>query len=307
MATSHAPPPQRNNARETSGVSYGTDKPGLLQSLVLWRHKRRWVRRHSYQMNHADAMVISHTKSGRTWLRIMISHLYHLAYGTPATEIIGFDNLHKLNPAIPRVYFNRDTRIPAFSRKRQYIPAPTDRRTLFLVRDPRDVAVSFHFHVCNRASERELMRKGIPEQAKSLSLYDFVMDPQLGIPRVIDHYNRWHDEMQTMPHSMIVHYEELHTDPAGTLARVMQFIDREFSRDEIDKAVEFASFDSLSRKEKTGYFKSGRMQPTDPGDAGSRKVRRGKVGGYSDYFTPAQNAIIDTLVKETLNPGFGYS
>ncbi|UCC55108.1 MAG: sulfotransferase domain-containing protein [Gammaproteobacteria bacterium] len=288
-------------------MSHGNRQAGLFQSVILWRHKRRWVRRHSYQMQHADAMIISHTKSGRTWLRIMISHLYHLAYGTPATEIIDFDNLHRLNPAIPRIYFNRDTRIPAFSRNREYIPVPTDRKTLFLVRDPRDVAVSFHFHVCNRASDRELIRKGIPEQAKSLSLYDFVMDSDLGIPRVVEHYNRWHAEMQAMPHSMIARYEELHTDPVGTLARIMRFIDHEFSQDDIEKAVEFASFDSMSHKEKTGFFSSGRMQPTNAGDAGSHKVRRGKVGGYSDYFTREQNATIDALVTETLNPGFGYS
>ncbi|UCC57213.1 MAG: hypothetical protein JSU75_05660, partial [Gammaproteobacteria bacterium] len=106
---------------------------GVLGSLKLWHHKRRWVRRHTYQMQHADAIIISHTKSGRTWLRIMISYLYHLAYGTPSEEIIDFDNLHRLKPEIPRIYFNRDTRIPAFSSHREYIPLPIDRKTLFLV------------------------------------------------------------------------------------------------------------------------------------------------------------------------------
>jgi hypothetical protein len=307
MATGRAPQTSRNDDRGKTGMNRKHRQQGLLESLKLWHHKRRWVRRHAYRMQHADAMIISHTKSGRTWLRIMISYLYHLAYGTPAEEIIDFDNLHRLNPAIPRIYFNRDTRIPAFSRHREYLPLPTDRKTLFLVRDPRDVAVSFHFHVCKRASERELIRKGIPEEARSLSLYDFVMDPRLGIPRVISHYNRWHDEMQSMPLTMIARYEELHTDPAGTLARIMRFIDREFPRDEIDRAVEFASFENLSRKETSGFFKSGRMRPAGTGDAGSRKVRRGKVGGYSDYFTPEQNSAIDSLVSDTLYPAFGYS
>jgi hypothetical protein len=292
--------------RETRGRQPGRDRPGVLQSLVLWRHKRRWVRRQLQQMNHADAFVISHTKSGRTWLRIMMSYLYHLAYGTPADEILAFDNLHRINPAIPRVYFNRDTRIPGFSRRREYIPLPKDRRTLFLVRDPRDVAVSFHFHVCNRASARELLRKGIPEAAKSMSLYAFVMDPELGIPRVISHYNRWLREMQDMPRVLITRYEDLHADPADTLARVMRFVDREFSAQEIARAVEFASFDSLSRKERSGFFRSGRMQTARPGDPGSSKVRRGKVGGYSDYFTPDETARIDALVHGQLDPALDY-
>lgn len=278
---------------------------GMLQSFVLWRHKRRWVRKHLYQQRHADVLVISHTKSGRTWLRIMISHLYHLAYGIPANAIIDFDNLHKLNPAIPKIYFNRDTRVPTLARDSGFVPAPSDRRTLFLVRDPRDVAVSFHFHVCNRASARELLRKGIPERARTLSLYEFVTNDELGIPRVISHYNRWHAEMQNMPRALVISYEDLHTDTVDTLGRVMRFIDREFDRGQLARAVEFAAFDSLSRKEKTGFFNSGRMQPTDPDDAGSRKVRRGKVGGYRDYFSAEQNAVIDALMKE-LHPAFGY-
>jgi hypothetical protein len=130
--------------------------PGLWRSLNLWRHKRRWTRRNLERQKNADALIVSHTKSGRTWLRIMISYLYHLRYGTPESEIIDYDNLHKLNPAIPRLYFNRDTRVPIFGRHQRYVQAPASKKVLFLVRDPRDVAVSFYFHVCNRASEREL-------------------------------------------------------------------------------------------------------------------------------------------------------
>jgi alcohol sulfotransferase len=283
-----------------------TDSPrGLLQAFALWRHKRRWVRRHLYQQRHADVLVISHTKSGRTWLRIMISHLYHLAYGTPANAIIGFDNLHRLEPAIPRIYFNRDTRVPTLNRDNGFVAAPRDRRTLFLVRDPRDVAVSFHFHVCNRASARELHRKGIAKQAKSLPLFDFVTDPALGIPRVIEHYNRWHEEMQDMPRALVIRYEDLHADPVATLGQVMRFIDREYDRDRLARAVQFASFDNLARKEKSGFFDSGRMQTTNPEDAGSRKVRRGKVGGYRDYFTPEQITVIEGLMAR-LHPDYGY-
>ena len=279
----------------------------FLHSLVLWRHKRRWARKNIYQLRNADALVVSHTKSGRTWLRIMMSYLYRLEYGTPANAIIAFDNLHSLNRAIPRIYFNRDTRVPTFARDNGYIPVEKGKKILFLVRDPRDVAVSFYFHVVNRASERELIRKGIPQQAKALSLYDFVMHEELGIPRVISHYNRWHDEMASMPHTMVVKYEQLRAEPLATLGEIMRFLDREFSHTQLFKAVEFASFDSLSRKEKTGFFQSGSMRPADPRDAASFKVRRGKVGGYRDYFTEAENQAIDALLRNELKPAYGYS
>ena len=280
---------------------------GLWRSLSLWRHKRRWTQRNLERQKNADALIVSHTKSGRTWLRIMISYLYHLRYGTPASEIIDYDNLHKLNPAIPRLYFNRDTRVPIFGRRPRHVPVAADKKVLFLVRDPRDVAVSFYFHICNRASERELSRKGISAAARSLSLYQFVTHEELGIPRIISHFNRWHAEMQTMPSTLVAHYEELRAEPVIALGNIMHFIDSPFDTDELQQAVEFASFDSLSRKEKDGFFSSGRMRPTNPDDSDSYKVRRGRVGGYTDYFTEEENAVIDTMVREQLHPFYGYS
>jgi hypothetical protein len=281
--------------------------PGLWQAVTLWRHKRRWTQRNLKRQEHADALIVSHTKSGRTWLRIMISYLYHLRYGTPESEIIDYDNLHKLNPAIPRLYFNRDTRVPVFGRHQRHVQVSASKKVLFLVRDPRDVAVSFYFHVCNRASERELSRKGIAAEARSLSLYQFVTHEELGIPRIISHFNRWHEEMQAMPSTLVVHYEQMRAEPLITLGKIMPFIDRPFNEDELQQAVDFASFDSLSRKEKDGFFTSGRMRPTNPNDAGSFKVRRGRVGGYTDYFTEQENAFIDAMVREQLHPFYGYS
>jgi hypothetical protein len=236
----------------------------------------------------------------------MISYLFHLRYGTPATNIIGYDNLHELNAAIPRIYFTRDTCVPTFSRHRVAVRMSKDKRVIFLVRDPRDVAVSFYFHVRNRASHRELIRKEIPLRVKSLSLFDFVIDDDLGVPRVIRHFNRWREEIRDMPNALVIKYEQLRADPVGTLGQVMEFIDPGFDEAALREAVEFASFDNLARKESSGFFQSGRMRPADPKDSGSFKVRRGKVGGYRDYFSPEQAEEIDKLVRENLDPSYEY-
>lgn len=254
----------------------------------------------------ADAIVVSHTKSGRTWLRVMLSHLYHLRYGVPAADLLKFDNLHRLNPEIPRIYFTRDTQTPTFSLSGAAVPLSDQKRVLFLVRDPRDVAVSFCFHVCNRASDRELARKNIPPEAKALPLYDFVTSESLGVPRIIAHMNRWYREMPRFAATQWIKYEAMRADPEATLKRAIEFLDREFEPELIGKAVEFASFESLRRKEADGFFGSGRLKPADAGDPNSFKVRRGRIGGYRDYFEPAQIAQLDALVRETLLPEFGY-
>lgn len=254
----------------------------------------------------ADGIVVSHTKSGRTWLRVMISHLYHLRYGVPATEIMKFDNLHELNPDIPKIYYTRDTQTPSFSLSGDAIPIPDDKKVLFLVRDPRDVAVSFYFHVQNRASRRELIRKEIPPEAKSLSLFEFAICEELGVPRVIAFMNRWHREMPRFSAALTMSYEAMKAEPETALKKAIEFLDREFEPELIHEAVEFASFENLSRKEADGFFETGRLKPANVDERNTFKVRRGRIGGYKDYFEAEQIEHLDALVRETLLPDFGY-
>lgn len=254
----------------------------------------------------ADAIVVSHTKSGRTWLRVMISHLYHLRYGVPATEIMKFDNLHRHNRNIPKIYYTRDTQTPSFSLSGGAVPIPDAKKVLFLVRDPRDVAVSFYFHVQNRASPRELLRKGISPEAKSLSLYEFAISEDLGVPRVIAFMNRWHREMPRFSAACRISYEKMKAEPESVLETAIEFLDRDFEPELIRKAAEFGSFESLSRKEADGFFESGRLKPANVGERDSFKVRRGRIGGYKDYFEAEQVEHLDALVRETLLPDFGY-
>mgnify|MGYP006349477283 CR=1 FL=1 len=50
----------------------------------------------------------------------------------------------------------------------------------------------------------------------------------------------------------------------------------------------------------------GRMMPRDKDNPDSFKVRKGKVGGYRDYFTDEEVAAIDQRLAETLAPLFDY-
>ena len=56
-----------------------------------------------------------------------------------------------------------------------------------------------------------------------------------------------------------------------------------------------------------GFFRQGGLKRRDAGDPESFKVRRGKVGGYRDYFSPQQVEELETLVNDNLSPVFGYT
>ena len=50
-----------------------------------------------------DLLIIGHPKSGNTWLRVMMSRLYQVRHGIPASVIVTSDELARRNPAIPRI------------------------------------------------------------------------------------------------------------------------------------------------------------------------------------------------------------
>ncbi len=278
----------------------------LVNRLGAWRRHRRWLHERGNRFTGADVLVVSHTKSGRTWLRAMMSHLYHLRHGVPERELIEFDNFNRIDPSIPKMHFTRDTRFPPESEEAGATPIAPGQKVVFLVRDPRSVAVSFYFHVTKRASLAELERKGIPPAARSRSLYDFVTDPALGVPRVIRFYNRWAEEAAALPRSVRVRYEDLRADTAGELARLMQFVGGAFTPEEVDAAVAFASFDAMRAKERSGFFQTGRMGATDPLDPDSAKVREGAIEGYRRRFSEQEAAVLDAMVEQHLLPVYGY-
>ena len=64
----------------------------------------RWLRGHedARKLALADCVIVSFGKSGRTWLRVMLSRVYQVRHGLSQRHLIAFDNLHNKVPAIPR-------------------------------------------------------------------------------------------------------------------------------------------------------------------------------------------------------------
>lgn len=122
--------------------------------------------------------------------------------------------------------------------------------------------------------------------------------------RIASYMNPRTKRLPRLPNALLVTYEKMRADPHGTLRRVAEFVDGPFTPEEIDRAVAFAAFDTLQRRERAGFFTSFRLRPGDPQ---SYKIRRGKVGGYRDDFTPEQAAIrrLSNLMLASLNARLG--
>ncbi len=254
----------------------------------------------------ADVLVVSYTKSGRTWLRVLLSNLFSRRFGLSDKELLDGDNLHRQAPLVPKVYFAPDTKFPYPELGPALVFASSRQKVVFLVRDPRDVAVSFYFHVKHRAGARELRRKKIPEAARALDLDSFVLDPDFGAARTVAYLNRWAAARAGLRATHLLHYEELVADTIGTFTALLDFLGQPTDPTLVAEVVAFAAFDSLQQKEREGFFTSDRLGRTRAGDPETGKVRQGQVGGYRERLRPETVRALDRLVRDTLDPVYGY-
>jgi hypothetical protein len=271
----------------------------------------RWLRgkEEFRKLRLADCVIVSFGKSGRTWVRVMLSRFYQLKHGLSARHLIGFDNLHNKNAAIPRLFFTHDNYIKDYTGNRDSKADFYGKKVVLLVRDPFDTAVSQFFQWKYRMRPGKKALNQYPQHGSDTSVFDFVMDEDAGLPKIIDYLNLWASESSKIKDLLIVRYEDLRADTAQALERIVNFIGTPGSEADIRAAVEFASVENMRMMEekKTFWLSGSRMVAKDRKNPNSYKVRKAKVGGYRDYFDDQQIAAMQQLVAERLDPVFGYT
>ena len=277
-----------------------------------WRYKleRRLRGKEEYRkLCAADWVLMSWAKSGRTWFRVMLSRFYQIKHDLPRRHLLEFDNLYRKNLAIPRVLFSHNNYMRDYLKDGDTLNHFRGKKVVMLVRDPRDVAVSQYFQWKYRMRPHKIRLNRFPKPGDELSTFDFATNPRSGIPKIIEVYNDWAGALPRLGDILIIHYEDMRKDPAATMRQVLEFVGTPGSEEEIAQAVEYASLENMKKREKKSDFKgrSMRVKSGDSSNPDSFKTRRGKVGGYRDYFDDEQVVVVDKLVEEGLDPVFGYT
>jgi hypothetical protein len=256
----------------------------------------------------SDVVVVSFGKSGRTWVRVMLSRVYQTMYGLSERAMIGFDNFHSMNAAIPKIFFTHDNYIKDYTDHTDSKVDFYDKEVVLLARDPRDVAVSQFFQWQYRMKPGKKVLNKYPREGADVGIFDFIMDEDAGLPHIIRFMNLWASEADEVKSFFLLRYEDLRTDPEGTLRRLMEFMGSPATDEQIKDAVEYSSYENMKKMEQknTFWLSGGRMVPKDKNNPNSFKVRRAKVGGYLDYFDDQQVEAIEQLMESTLSPYFGY-
>jgi alcohol sulfotransferase len=261
------------------------------------------------RLREADIAVVSFGKSGRTWLRVMLSHLFRLQHQLPERALLGFDNFHNMNPAVPKIFFTHDNYI------KDVVGDPGDKSPFYatpvvlMARDPRDVAVSQFFQWKFRLKPNKVILNAYPDRDGELSLFDFVTggNPGGSLQAVIEYLNHWAAQAPKMQRLHLLRYEDLRADTDAQLAALLDFMGVPATDAERAAAIEHAAFENMKKMESSDTFRfAGRMRARDKDNPDSYKVRRAKVGGYRDYFSDEEVAVIDNILRESLDSMYGY-
>lgn len=185
-----------------------------------------------------DVFVVSYPKSGNTWTRFLLANLVN------PEEIANFGNINRIIPdteAVSKRELNRLPR-PRIFKSHQYFH-PRYERVIYVVRDPRDVALSqYHFH-----RKRRLLEDGAP-------IEDFVNRFLAGKTTP---YGSWGENVASWLATryqksgfLLLRYEDMIADTAHELEKLAYFLQIDATPQRIMQAVQRSSAENMRKLEK---------------------------------------------------------
>ena len=281
-----------------------------------WRVRARYRLLEKLQLRlleRADILMIRHPKTGGTWLRAMLTHLYAQHYGISQKRVFKSDELRRQNAGLPRWAITNGS--ASWEKVVGECFAANDgslqgKKTIFVARHPGDIVVSWYIQYTKRTKrfKRELLEWEAEHEIdrESITREEFIRHPDFGLPWLIRYHNFWAEQLKERDDALIVRYEDLRLDTANTLGRIAEFIGESFTEAEIEATVAFGDFDNMRELEKSNYFQNNSLKLRDPNDPEMRKVRRAKVGGYRDDLEGSILEWVETTIARQLDPVFGY-
>lgn len=233
-----------------------------------------------------DVFLVSYPRSGNTWTRFLLGNL--ISQKAPVT----FANIES---RIPEIYFNPDRELRALKRPRMLKShecfQPQYPHVIYIVRDPRDVAISFYHH--------NVKARNIPDDYPMTSFVPrFIQgefDQKFGSWR--DNVLSWMSVRSDSPNFMMLRYEEMKQDTAGALLQVVEFLERcsfrkiDSSPEALQKAIELSSSDRMRALEKQ---EAGKWVLTKNTRSDKPFVRTAKAGGWKAQLAPESVDMIES-------------
>jgi hypothetical protein len=224
-----------------------------------------------------DVFIVSYPKSGNTWTRFLVGNMLH------QSGPVDFSNIEE---KIPDIYVNSNSALLDVQRPRTLKSHecfdPRYRKVVYIVRDPRDVAVSYYHHLIK-----------VGKVADGLPMSEFVgrfLDGEL------DRYGSWYENVASWLYTrgddkrfLMLRYEDILDHTLRELRRLADFLEVSIGDDGINRAIELSSKDNMRKLER----KQSHLWATTRGTMADKPfVRVGQYGGWkTDLPAPCARMI----------------
>jgi Sulfotransferase domain len=238
-----------------------------------------------------DTFLVSFPRSGNTWTRFLVCNLIN-----PDDPV----NFAQLESRIPEIYDVTDRNLRAFPRPRiiksHECFDPRYKKIVYIVRDPRDVLISYY--------EFQLKRRVISDE---LSLEEFVprfmeseIEPKTGSWR--DHVVSWTATRGGHKNFLLLRYEDMLADTQKESTKIATFLGLDSSPERIARAVALSSADRMRKLEKE---QSRQWKETKKTRQDKPFVRKAASGGWKSILSERAVAQIESAWGDVMRSA-GY-
>lgn len=208
-----------------------------------------------------DVFLVSYPKSGNTWMRFVLSNLLKKS----SDETIDF---HSAIDYVPELSVHNE-KVNQLERPRIIKSHETYNKlfpkVVYLIRDPRDVYVSYYHYLLKRLPPGTTFK-------------EFLRMDDL-------HPSRWHIHVkswQNQPGVRVFKYETLLENPVEEVLKITEYIGLDKDSADVEAAVKASSFDKMKEIEN----KNGRpFKDEEAKKLATPFMRKGQKGDWKSYFS----------------------
>jgi len=185
-----------------------------------------------------DILLVSYPRSGNTWVRFLLSNLRDPASATSFSDV---------GTRAPDIYHHSDRKLrrvprPRLLKSHEYLD-PRYGTVIYLMRDPRDVALSYYRY--------QLKVRRVPAGQSTLEFVERFVSGELGhYGTWAEHVGGWLGARELDPRFLLVRYEDLLADTYGSLSRIATFLGLGSSPQQLHRAIDLSTAARMRRMER---------------------------------------------------------